>query len=395
MEERAERPTIVYFGNDWVADNRTSSHHIARRLAGRARLIYVESPGLRAPRGGSGRDLQRVLAKLRMFLSGPRQVGGGVTVQTLLQIPFHRYGLVRWANRELMAMTIRLLLKKLGVREPISWFVVPHVEPLCGRIGEKFAVYYCIDDYATFPDVEEGSIRAMDDALTRKADLVFVASETLTERKRALNPNTRNSPHGVDFDHFKKAQDPGTEVPADIRDIEGPVVGFFGLIEKWTDLPLIAYLAERRPSWTFVMIGRLGAPPETVPRLPNIRFLGQRPYDRLPAYGKRFDAAILPYHVTGHVMHINPLKLREYLAMGKPIVSARIPYVVDHFADIVGLAGSPEEFLEKLDAAVTRPSTPEEVQARWVRVADSTWDARVEEVWATVCDNLRTHPGRG
>src|SRR5262245_25046074 len=107
MEAGTEKPTIVYFGNDWAADNRTSSHHIARRLAGRARLIYVESPGLRAPRSGSGRDLERVLAKVRLFLSGPRPVGDGVTVQTLLQIPFHRYRLVRWANRELMALTIR------------------------------------------------------------------------------------------------------------------------------------------------------------------------------------------------------------------------------------------------------------------------------------------------
>src|SRR5207302_3834993 len=140
--------------------------------------------------------------------------------------------------------------------------------------------------------------------------------------KRALNANTHLSPHGVDFDHFVKAQDPALPLPDDVADLvasKRPIVGFFGLIERWIELGLVAYLAQQRPDWTFLMIGRVAVPEADVPRLPNLRFLGRRPYESLPAYGRAFSAAIIPYHLTPQVMHANPIKLREYLAMGKPI----------------------------------------------------------------------------
>ena len=122
----AETPTILYFGNDWSGENRTSSHHVARWLAARYRVIYVECPGLRAPKG-TGRDLRKLAAKLRLALAGPRPQPEGLSVQTLLQIPLHRFDLVRRANRALIRMSLKLLLRRLGVRAPVTWFVVPHL----------------------------------------------------------------------------------------------------------------------------------------------------------------------------------------------------------------------------------------------------------------------------
>src|SRR3954470_7140210 len=203
----ADKPTILYFGNDWAAENRTSSHHVARWLAKRYNVIYVESPGLRAPKG-TGRDLKKLWSKVRLALGGPRSTPEGLKVQTLLQIPLHRFGLVRRANRHLILATLKLLMKQQGVTRPITWFVVPHLASVAGEVGGRLSLYYCIDEYASLPDVDPEAVRQMDDELTRKADVVFVASATLLERKRALNPNTHVSPHGVDFDHFVRAQDP-------------------------------------------------------------------------------------------------------------------------------------------------------------------------------------------
>src|SRR5207249_1228750 len=157
--------------------------------------------------------------------------------------------------------------------------------------GERLSVYYCIDDYAAMPGVDEAAIRAMDEEMTRKADLVFVAAATLLEPKRALNPNTRVSPHGVDLEHFARAHEAGAAPPPELTAPPRPVVGFFGLIEQWIDLDLVDYLAGQRPGWNFVMIGRVGIPSEQVPQRPNVHFLGPRPYDQLPRYGAGFDAA--------------------------------------------------------------------------------------------------------
>ena len=116
---------ILYFGNDWFAENRTSSHHIARWLARRHRVYYIECPGLRAPQK-SGRDIKKIWAKLQRFFAGSRTVEEGLKVRTLLQLPFHRFGWVRRLNQLLLLASLRWLIWREGIRRPISWFMVPH-----------------------------------------------------------------------------------------------------------------------------------------------------------------------------------------------------------------------------------------------------------------------------
>jgi glycosyltransferase involved in cell wall biosynthesis len=381
---------ILYFGNDWFAENRTSSHQIARQLAKTHRVYYIECPGLRAPKG-SGRDLKKICSKLRRFLRGAEAVGEGLKVRTLLQVPLHRFGLVRRLNRLLIVATLRWLMWREGVQRPLLWFMVPHLSSVVGRLGERLSVYYCIDDYVSLPDVDPGAVGAMDEELTRKSDLVFVASATLLEPKLRLNPQTRVSPHGVDLDHFARALAGGREVPGEVAGLPRPVIGFFGLIERWIDLDLIDYLATERPGWTFVMIGRVAVPEEDLPGRPNIHFLGKRPYESLPEYGALFDAAVIPYRLTQQVLHSNPIKLREYLAMGKPVVSVSTPEI-DRYSDVVEIARTREEFLAKLDTVLSRPPDRGESRRRADRVATEGWEARVCDVLGIIDRRLKQHP---
>ena len=229
--------------------------------------------------------------------------------------------------------------------------------------------------------------------MTRKADLVFVASETLLDRKRALNPRTHVSPHGVDFDHFARAQDDRLPVPTDTAGLPHPVVGFFGLIERWIDLDLIDYLAEQTARVDIRPDRTGGRPRGPVTAEAQHPFLGKRSYADLPAYGKQFDVAIIPYRLTHQVLHANPIKLREYLAMGKPIVSVSTPEI-DKYADVVEIAHSREEFLAKLDAVLARPPAPEEIRGRMDRVAGESWDARLQRsARDRSTDTWRDRPG--
>jgi glycosyltransferase involved in cell wall biosynthesis len=266
-----------------------------------------------------------------------------------------------------------------GIKNPISWFHVPHVPFLVGELGERLAVYYCIDDYSAYPGVHPDTVRAMDDETTRKADVVFVASDTLLAGKQELNPNTHVSPHGVEYDHFAKAQDPALAIPADIAHLKGPVVGFFGLIESFIDLDLIDWMAQQRPDWQFLFLGRVAVPMESLPKRPNVHFIGKRPYAELPAYAKRFDACIIPYRSGDWSFHANPIKLREYLATGKPVVSVDTPQM-RKFADVVEVTKTREEFLAGLDIVIASGSSPEEIARRMNRVASSSWSARTEAV---------------
>ena len=144
---------VIYFGNDWQAENRTSSHHVAARLARHLPVLYVDSPGLRAP-SASGRDFKRALRKLGAALRRPREVAPGLWHCTVPQLPFRRVPGVEALNRWFGRWAVRRARRALPARRLISWFVVPHPGFLAGRLGEALCVYYCIDDYAAHPGVD-------------------------------------------------------------------------------------------------------------------------------------------------------------------------------------------------------------------------------------------------
>ena len=219
----------------------------------------------------------------------------------------------------------------------------------------------------------------MDSDTARRADLVFVTSETLLAGKLQVNSNTQLSPHGVEFNHFAQAQDPDLPLPLEIAHLKGPVIGFFGLIESFIDLDTIDWLAAHRPEWQFVFLGRVAIPSESLPCRPNIHFMGKRPYDELPAFAKRFDACIIPYRAGNWSYHANPLKLREYLATGKPIVAIKTPQT-SKFADVIEVVTNREEYLTAFDRILNSPATFEDIARRQNRVADSSWSARTIDI---------------
>lgn len=384
---------VIYFGNDWQAENRTSSHHVAARLAQRMPVLYVDSPGMRAP-SASGRDFKRALRKLAAAFRRPREVAPGLWHCTVPQLPFRRIPGVDLLNRWFGRWAVRRARRILPARRLISWFVVPHPGFLAGRLGEALCVYYCIDDYAAHPGVDPALIGERDRALSQHADLLFVAPPALLEAKRALNPDTVYAPHGVDVELFSRAADPATAVAPGAAGLAHPVVGYIGSLHEWIDLELMAWLARARPAWTFLCVGHAATDVSALAALPNVRLAGPQPYAELPHWARAFDVAIIPYRLNRQVANANPLKLREYLATGKPVVSVR-NLEIEKFARWVRIADGREAFLAALDEALAN-DTPAAAAERMAAVADQTWDRRVEEVLARVVAALGqpTSPAR-
>lgn len=389
MSTTTPLPPVVYFGNDWFADNRTSSHHVARQLARRTDVLYVECPGLRAPEASS-RDLGRIVRKLGRAFRPAVAVSDHLSVKTLVQWPAHRSPLVARVNRLWSRATVALARR--GRREaPIAWCTVPHVAGFIDDLGARAVVYHCIDDYSSLPGVDAAAVRAMDDRLTRRADLVVAASGPVYESRRALNPNTILVPHGVDFDHFATARTP-QPAPPELAGLSRPIVGFTGLIERWIDVELVGWLATEIPEATFVMVGRVAIPADRLPSAPNLHWLGPRPYERLPEYGACFDAAIIPYRLNAQVHAANPLKLREYLSMGLPIVSVSTPEI-DKFSHVVAITASREAFRDALRTALATPLTADAVAKRQAVAREGTWSARLDEILARLGSTLDARRG--
>jgi glycosyltransferase involved in cell wall biosynthesis len=377
-----EGENIVCFAKDWSQDP-TSNNHVMRVLARRNKVLWVNSIGMRTPSLTSKRDLGRMVRAITRFLRGPVQVETGLWIATPLVLPLPHS---RWAtaiNRRILTMTIAWWRRKLGMNSFQLWTFLPNVANYLGRFGEKFVVYYCTDEFSQFSYLDGARTRAQEQELCRRADVVFTTGRSLWERRRLLNPETHLALHGVDHAHFASALDSETPLPADLADAPAPIVGFFGLIQDWIDLSLISYLAEQRPNWTIAIIGKALVDITPLRRHANIRILGQKPYAELPKYCRAFSIGMLPFVVNELTRNVNPIKLREYLSAGLPVVSTELPETAGY--DHCRITRSPDEFLAACDKAL-ETDTPALRRIRSESMAGETWEARVDEIGRIVLD---------
>jgi glycosyltransferase involved in cell wall biosynthesis len=344
-------------------------------------VLYVDTPGMRSPTA-STRDLRKIGRIARNFLARPKSMGPRLWHLTVPQIPFRQLPFVERLNRALGRWLVRRAARFLHFSRRLSWFAVPHPSAMAGAVGDELVVYYVVDDYAALAQMDASRIQRLDDELTARADVVFVCSETLLNRKRELNRNVEYSPHGVDFDLFSRAQDPATEIAEAARTLAHPIIGYFGSIAGQIDLELIAYLAGQRKNWTFLLIGMASVDVEAIAALPNVHLPGPQPYESLPRWAKAFDVTIVPYRRDRFVMNSNPLKIREYLAAGKPVVSIRAPEM-ERFGDLILLADSQEEFLHNIEQAL-ESETAEIRQIRMDAVRNSSWHVCAERALGRV-----------
>jgi len=368
---------FIFFGNDWFAENRTSSHHIARRLGAQFPMLYVEVPGLRAPKVNT-RDLRKLLKKLRMTFQRPQQVADHFWRMTLPQIPFRRFAFVRAVNRSISQMLIQRAIRRLDFHNAIAWFHVPHPGFLARRLGEKLTVFYCIDEYSKLPDVDGAAVQKMDDELTAAADIVFACNQKLIDARQSINPNIHLSPHGVDTELFALAAAPETAIPEETKNLSRPIIGFWGLIDRWVDLTILEEIARARPKWTILLIGRVAVDASALKRLPSVVFAGTKPYAQLPNWAKAIDVCILPFTRTSLMVQSSPLKLREYLAAGKPTVAVPLPESILLGKAILTAEDGPG-FVRAIEEALAANS-PELVALRQKAVEANTWDATVAKV---------------
>jgi glycosyltransferase involved in cell wall biosynthesis len=376
---------IICFSTDWSGDP-TSKRHIMCRLARDNRVLWVDSIGYRSPRP-SARDARRFARKAAVIARGCRPVSRNLWALSPPVVPWHSSAAIRDLNRRLLRTSLRRALSRLEMRDVISWSFLPSSEVVTGELGERLIVYHCVDEFSQFTGVDARSLSELEARLARRADVVFVSADRLYASKRRLNANTHLVRHGVDVEHFGRALAPGTEVPADLPRGAGPVIGFFGLVADWVDLELVRHLALRRPGWQLVLIGPVETDTSAIAELGNVHLLGRRDYLDLPRYCKGFDVAVLPFRINELTLAANPLKLREYLAAGLPVVATPVPEA-ERLGPAVRVARDHDEFLVRLDELLAGGATG----PRWEiarTMAGESWDARTAELSRIVARCLR------
>ncbi len=371
---------IICLAHDWDSDP-TSKTHIMRILSERRRILWVDSIGMRRP-SATTRDLGRIVTKLRSGLAGVREAERNLFVLSPLVLPLPGVRAADRLNAGLLVVRLRQICRRLGMRRPILWTFMPNVAGLLGRLDERLVVYHCVDEYAAFSGVPREAIARMERELVARADLVFVSSATLETERRRINPDTHLVLHGVDVEHFAKALDAATAVPAEMLGLPRPVIGFFGLIADWVDVDLIRAIAMARREWSFVLVGKIATDVRRLQELPNVRLLGRKPYETLPSHCRGFDVGIVPFRTNELTLRANPLKLREYLAAGLPVVATPLPEVA-RYAGLVHLATDAAGFIAAIEASLAERD-PESAGRRVEAMRAESWRRRVGELTALI-----------
>jgi glycosyltransferase involved in cell wall biosynthesis len=356
---------------------------LMRRFAQLGTTLYINSivmqkPSLKKHIGGGRSFSQKLVRKTKSILRGLGDGGAGFWVYSPLSLPIHHIAWLRPVNGALLHFQLGIVMRKLGICNPMVWVACPAACDVAIKMKKSKLVYQRTDRFEEYPNVKAEAIWQYDQKLKANADLtIFVNNKLYTEEvnqcRKALYLD-----HGVDYDLFVTAQD-SEKIPADIKDIDRPIVGFFGGIDDHTsNIDLVKKVVDLLPQMSFVFVGEVSSDVTNLHKKENVWFLGPKPYEQIPHYGKCFDVAIMPWRQNRWIEACNPNKLKEYLALGKPIVSTPFPEL-QKYSEVVYQAKTPEEFAEHIEKALSEDNS-ERIISRIKKVQTASWEARAELV---------------
>jgi glycosyltransferase involved in cell wall biosynthesis len=372
---------ICFGGEDWWYHHPHSKNHLMRRFARAGnKVIFVNSISMGLAPVKSGELLPRIKRKLKSYAKLARTTEEGITVVSPAVIPFFGSAAAAATNRRLLSAQIATLAKRRGLANPILWIAIPTAVEVVGRLHESLLIYQVSDkydantmDHATDPAL----IRRLHERAIDAADIVLYSSrKLLAEANRGLE-KSHLLEQAVDFDHWSKISEGATVVAEEIEKIPRPRLGYFGAIEPWlVDQELIAQASRERPDWNWIFIGNKSRGLD-IEKLPNVHFLPPVPYDVLPRYAAGFDVCVLPWDTElAFTSYGSAIKVREYLASGKPVVISPLPEY-EPMGDVLRIGRTREEFLRLIEDALNEKGS-ELKRARQDAVKDGTWDARAE-----------------
>lgn len=367
---------VCFAAVDWWYHNRGHSEcQIMKRLARRVPVLWVNSIGLRAPAPGKTElPLRRYARKIRSTLKGLRRDDSGMHVYSPLFLPRYSPRAIEF-NARILRAQVRFILRRLGARRPALWCTIPTAAPIAEKGPWRARVCNRCDDFGSFPEVNAAVIRPLEQRLLTASDITLFASRGLYEREKDLCRLARYIGHGVDFDHFATPR----RAPLDdasaaiLAGLPRPIIGFYGALDDYTiDLDLLVKVAQRFDKASLLVIGPKAMNIARLEALPNVRYAGPVPYERLPALASHFDVALMPWLNNDWIKVCNPIKLKEYLALGFPIVSTRFSEL-DPYEHLLYPADSHDEFLAQITRALSEDNSAL-LAARRAAVEGDAWD---------------------
>ncbi len=291
---------------------------------------------------------------------------------------YARFNIFKKFNEKLLAFLLRKWLKKNNISDYYFWVYQVTYSGAEFLNHSDLLIYDCIDEWAGVIDNQFLSryIKKLDNQLCQQADVLFVGSDNLYQQRNKFNKNISLIPQGVDLDVFLKASEPETKIPDELNKIPNPIVGLVGVLNKERiDIDLLVEMAQKL-SISIVLIGPVwdGLDIKTLKQYESIYLLGNKPLESLGGYLKGLDVCMIPYLINDFTRNIYPLKLHEYLASGKPVVTTEIP-ACREFGDLMYIAHSRDEFINNVKLALNE-NNPELLKKRIEIARNNDWNKR-------------------
>ena len=346
------------------------------------KVIFVNSISMGLPNLAHKDLVPRIKRKLGSYSKLARETDEGITVVSPASLPFFGSAAARTFNRRIISAQLNRLARSRGLKKPILWIAIPTAAEMIGMFDEAAVVYQVSDkydantmDHATDPSL----IRHLHEQAIDAADLVFYSGRKLFNEATRGCERSYLLEQGVDYDHWRRVGDGTLAVAAEVAKIPRPRIGYFGAIEPWlVDQKLIKRAARERPEWQWIFIGNKSRGLE-IEDLTNTHFLPPVPYADLPSYAAGFDVCVLPWETEqSFTSYGSAIKVREYLATGKPVVIAPLPEY-ESMSDVLRIGRTREDFLRLVEEALHEDDS-EAKRRRQAAVASGTWEARAEFV---------------
>jgi hypothetical protein len=386
--------SLLVFADDW-GRHPSSCQHLVRRLLPHRAVWWVNTIGTRRPRFDLA-TLRRGLEKLRHWTkrrpAREENRPPNLHVVNPWMWPCMSSRFDRWLNRELLLRQLGGVLRSLP-SPPIAVTTLPIVADLIGPLPVRHWVYYCVDDFGAWPGLDHEPLRRLEELLVQRVDRVVAVSETLQSRLAGLGRESHLLTHGVDLE-FWQGSGPAADI-AGLENLPRPLLLFFGVLDRRMDVAWVARLAEGLEAGTILLVGPLADPDPELLRLPRVVHLPPVDFEQLPRLAREASVLLMPYADLPVTRAMQPLKLKEYLATGKPAAVRDLP-ANQGWADCLDLAATPEEFVRAVRLRL-QTGLPEEQRAARTRLASETWDqkARSFERWISESSLVVRAPGTG
>ena len=391
-----DQSIICFGGEDWWYHHPHSKAHLMRKFARAGnKVIFVNSISMGLPALAHKDLLPRIRRKLGSYSKLARQTEEGITVVSPASLPFFGTAAARKVNRRLLRAQIGKLARSRGLTKPVLWIAIPTAAEMIGEFDEAAVVYQVSDkydantmDHATDPAL----IRRLHEHAIDAADLVFYSGRKLFNEATRGCERSYLLEQGVDYDHWRRVGEGTVAIAPEVANIPRPRLGYFGAIEPWlVDQELIKRAARERPEWQWVFIGNKSRGLE-IEDLPNTHFLAPVKYAELPSFAAGFDVCVLPWETEqSFTSYGSAIKVREYLATGKPVVIAPLPEY-EPMSDVLRIARTRDDFLRLVEEALAEDD-PEARVRRQAAVSSGTWDARASWVGGLIQEVLDAKSG--